>query len=205
MECSFLAGIDEAGRGPLAGPVVAGCVILHPEFPVSLLNDSKKLSEKKRLQAEAAIKELCCWGIGTASEKVIDRINILQADFLAMKDALSQMLEKLPAWCGRNGISSKADSVPGIAAAVEAIVDGNALPPGMKCRARAVVKADTLFPCVMAASILAKTERDRIMTEYGRLYPEYGYERHKGYPTPEHKELCRRLGPSPVQRLSFRY
>lgn len=197
---SLLAGIDEAGRGPLAGPVVAGCVILHPDFPVSLLNDSKKLSEKKRLQAEAAIKETSCWGTGIVSEKVIDKINILQADFLAMKDAFSMMMQRLPAWREKNGIS-----VPDGSIAAEAVVDGNLVPPGMNCRVRAVVKADSLFPCVMAASIIAKTCRDRIMAEYGRLYPEYGYERHKGYPTPEHKEICRRLGPSPIQRLSFKY
>lgn len=197
----FFAGIDEAGRGPLAGPVVAGCAVLPLDFPVEILNDSKKLSEKKRSIAFDVIKEKACWGIGIVSEKIIDEINILQADFKAMKTAFDMMMIKLPDWCGKNGFDFERCKN-----SMEVIVDGNVLPFSDKnLNIKAVVKADSKFPCVMAASILAKVQRDKIMIEYDRLYPEYGYARHKGYPTPAHKEICRQLGPSPIQRLSFKY
>lgn len=197
----FFAGIDEAGRGPLAGPVVAGCAVLPLDFPVEILNDSKKLSEKKRSVAFDVIKEKACWGIGIVSEKIIDEINILQADFKAMKTAFDMMMIKLPGWCGKNGFDFERCKN-----SMEVIVDGNVLPFSDKnLNIKAVVKADSKFPCVMAASILAKVQRDKIMIEYDRLYPEYGYAKHKGYPTPAHKEICRQLGPSPIQRLSFKY
>lgn len=194
----FTAGLDEAGRGPLAGPVSAACVILPEDFPLEILNDSKKLTEKKRLAAEKIIKEKCCWGIALVDHKTIDQINILQASLLAMKQAYYKMLEKLPAWCA--GLSVPLPSEQDI----EAVADGTFV-PDITCRARSEVKADASFPCVMAASILAKTCRDRLMTEYDSMYPEYGYARHKGYPTPEHKKICRQIGPSPIQRLSFKY
>lgn len=197
----FFAGIDEAGRGPLAGPVVAGCAVLPLDFPVEILNDSKKLSEKKRSIAFDVIKEKACWGIGIVSEKIIDEINILQADFKAMKTAFDMMMLKLPDWCGKNEFDFERCKN-----SMEVIVDGNVLPFSDKnLNIKAVVKADSKFPCVMAASILAKVQRDKIMIEYDRLYPEYGYAKHKGYPTPAHKEICRQLGPSPIQRLSFKY
>ncbi|MCQ2584120.1 MAG: ribonuclease HII [Treponema sp.] len=188
-------GFDEAGRGPLAGPVTAGCVILPSDFPFEILNDSKKLSEKKREAAEIIIKEKALWGIGIVDHKQIDEINILQASLLAMKLAYEQMLSKLPEWCDKNNVS---DYV------LEGITDGTKCPDvSFSCRAEP--KADGKYPEVMAASILAKTCRDRIMLELDALYPEYGYAKHKGYPTKAHRETCRRIGPSPVQRLSFKY
>jgi ribonuclease HII len=199
-EFLFSAGIDEAGRGPLAGPVVAGCVILPRNFPVEILNDSKKLSEKKRNEAFEIICEKSCWGAGIVSEKIIDEINILQADFRAMKIAWEMMKTKFPLWSEKNGFSAGSS----FAEKIDVIVDGNRIPPEIE-NARAVVRADAEFPCVMAASIVAKVTRDKIMYEYDRLYPEYGYAKHKGYPTRAHREICRKLGPSPIQRLTFKY
>ncbi|MDR3284755.1 MAG: ribonuclease HII [Treponema sp.] len=189
MTC-LVCGIDEAGRGPLAGPVLAAAVILPADFPADILNDSKKLSEKKRLMAEQVIKAKALWGIGSASPAEIDEINILRASLLAMKRAFEAMFRQ-----GRAG---------GPPADITALVDGLYC-PDISVPCRAVPKADGLFPPVMAASILAKCERDRIMTAYAALYPAYGYEKHKGYPTAAHREICRRIGPSPVQRMSFAY
>lgn len=192
-------GFDEAGRGPLAGPVAAGCVILPENFPVEILNDSKKLSEKKRVAAEVIIKEKALWGIGLVDHKKIDEINILQASLLAMKLAYEDMLSKLPQWLLANGYEEK--SLENIV--LKGITDGTKCPDvSFECRAEP--KADGKYPEVMAASILAKNCRDRIMIEMDRLYPEYGYARHKGYPTKAHKDICRKIGPSPIQRLSFK-
>lgn len=190
-------GFDEAGRGPLAGPVSAGCVILPENFPFEILNDSKKLSEKKREAAEIIIKEKACWGIGLVDHETIDRINILNAAMLAMKIAYEQMIEKLPQWCKDNNIDFSKIKLSGI-------TDGTKCPEvpiEIKCEP----KADCNYTSVMAASILAKTCRDRIMIEMDKKYPQYGYARHKGYPTRDHKEICRKIGPSPIQRLSFKY
>ncbi|MDY5123235.1 MAG: ribonuclease HII [Treponema sp.] len=190
-------GFDEAGRGPLAGPVSAGCVILPEDFPFEILNDSKKLSEKKREAAEIIIKEKACWGIGLVDHETIDRINILNAAMLAMKIAYEQMIEKLPQWCKDNNIDFSKIKLSGI-------TDGTKCPEvpiEIKCEP----KADGNYTSVMAASILAKTCRDRIMIEMDKKYPQYGYARHKGYPTRDHKEICRKIGPSPIQRLSFKY
>lgn len=195
----FLAGLDEAGRGPLAGPVSAACVILPKDFPVEILNDSKKLSEKKRNQASLLIKEKACWGIGLVDQTIIDKINILQASLKAMKIAYDMMMIKFPKWILAQGFSENLSSD-----SISAIVDGNSVPE-INCDVQAIVKADAKFPCVMAASILAKVERDKIMYEYDKLYPQYGYAKHKGYPTAEHKKICHEIGPSPIQRLSFKY
>ena len=181
-------GFDEAGRGPLAGPVVAGAVILPPDFPIEILNDSKKLSEKKRLAAEAVIKEKAMWGIGIVDHKKIDEINILQASLLAMKLAYEDLQKRFDT-----------PSIP-----LTGITDGTFI-PDVPFECRAEPKADGKYPCVMAASIIAKVCRDRMMLEYDKLYPEYGYAGHKGYPTPAHKKICRQLGPSPIQRLTFKY
>ena len=190
----FVVGFDEAGRGPLAGPVCAAAVILPPDFPVEILNDSKKLTEKKRAAAEIIIKEKACWGIALVDNKTIDEINILEASMLAMKQAFEQMVEKLPEWAGRNVDLSELSGIP----------DGTRCPEvPIKCRCEP--KADGKYPCVMAASILAKTCRDRLMLEMDKKYPEYGYAKHKGYPTKAHREICHKLGPSPIQRLSFKY
>ncbi len=193
----FEAGFDEAGRGPLAGPVSAGCVILPPDFPFELLNDSKKLSEKKRNAAELIIKEKACWGVALVDHRKIDEINILEASMLAMKLAYEQMVQKLPQWCQNNGIDYSKIKLSGI-------TDGTRCPQvPIECRCEP--KADGNYTCVMAASILAKVERDRIMYQMDKLYPEYGYAKHKGYPTKAHKEVCYKIGPSPIQRLSFKY
>ena len=198
MSKTFTIGLDEAGRGPLAGPVSAGCVLLPPDFPLEILNDSKKLSEKKREKAEEIIKEKALWGIGFVDHTEIDRINILNASMKAMKTAYEMLILKLPAWCEKNGIPLINVSD------LDAITDGTSV-PDLSCKVRCEVKADGKYPEVMAASIIAKVGRDRLMLEYDRLYPEYGYAKHKGYPTPAHKEICRRIGPSPIQRLTFNY
>ena len=190
-------GFDEAGRGPLAGPVSAAAVILPQDFPLEILNDSKKLTEKKRLAAELIIKEKACWGIALVDHKKIDEINILEASMLAMKNAFEEMLKKLPAWCQSAGLDYSSVVLNGI-------TDGTRCPEvSIECRCEP--KADGKYPCVMAASILAKTCRDRLMLEMDKKYPEYGYAKHKGYPTKAHREVCHRLGPSPIQRLTFKY
>ena len=190
-------GFDEAGRGPLAGPVSAAAVILPSDFPLEILNDSKKLTEKKRLAAELVIKEKACWGIALVDHKKIDEINILEASMLAMKNAFEEMLKKLPAWCQSAGLNYSSVVLNGI-------TDGTRCPEvSIECRCEP--KADGKYPCVMAASILAKTCRDRLMLEMDKKYPEYGYAKHKGYPTKAHREVCHKLGPSPIQRLTFKY
>jgi ribonuclease HII len=167
---------------------------LPPEFPVSILNDSKKLSAAKRESARRLIVECAvAWGIGWASHEEIDAINILQASLLAMSRAFEAML------------LARKDTSPLITTAdiEEAIVDGNCT-PDISVPCRALVKADSLVPEVMAASILAKTARDAEMLRYAALYPQYGYEKHKGYPTKEHYTMLNTFGPSPIQRASFR-
>ncbi|MCX7024003.1 MAG: ribonuclease HII [Spirochaetes bacterium] len=174
-------GIDEAGRGPLAGPVAAAAVVLPADFPFDVLGDSKALSPKRREFAAALIyKRAIAWSIGWAHPFEIDELNILNATFLAMERAF-------------RGIRVAVDSI---------IVDGNRKPP-FDPRCVPIVKADSTVPEVMAASILAKTARDRAMERFDWLYPEYGYARHKGYPTAAHRAACIELGPSPIQRLTF--
>jgi len=178
----LLCGIDEAGRGPLAGPVCAAAVILPKEFPLPGLNDSKKLSEALRESLKDTILRAAAWGIGWASASEIDEINIHNATLLAMKRAFEAL--PLPPY------------------PVRAVADG-LFTPDIAVPCQALVKADSKVPEVMAASILAKTARDRLMEYYGIFYPQYGYERHKGYPTKAHREAVFRWGPSPIQRLSF--
>jgi ribonuclease HII len=182
-----ICGIDEAGRGPLAGPVCAAAVVLGDGFPLSILNDSKKLPERKREDARRVIcREALAWGIGWASAAEIDSINILEASLLAMRRAFEAM--------GRDGLAGE----------LRAVVDGLHV-PDLSVPAAALVRADARIPEVMAASILAKTARDRMMLRYSWLYPEYGYDRHKGYPTRDHRDRIARYGPSPIQRTSFRW
>ena len=188
-------GFDEAGRGPLAGPVCAGAVILPDDFPVEILNDSKKLSEKKRLVAEEIIKQKACWGIGIVDHKTIDEINILQASLLAMKLAWEDLEKKYD--LGSLKLSKGPQVLIGI-------TDGNFC-PDVPFECRCEPKADGNYPAVMAASIIAKTCRDRIMLEMDKKYPGYGYAGHKGYPTKAHREICHKLGPSPIQRMTFKY
>ncbi len=182
IEEGLLCGIDEAGRGPLAGPVAAAAVILPRGFPLEILADSKKLAEKKRKEAFRAITELALWANAWAWPGEIDKLNILNASMLAMHRAYE-------------ALRIKADIV---------VVDGNKA-PALSCPSKAVVKADSFIPAVMAASIVAKVCRDRLMERYDWLYPEYGYARHKGYPTAAHRAVCQKLGPSPIQRMSFRF
>jgi ribonuclease HII len=178
-----ICGIDEAGRGPLAGPVSAGAAVLPADFPLEILGDSKALSAARREKAYALIVERAvAWAVAWASPLEIDELNILNASLLAMRRAYLALA-----------------LVPGVV-----YVDGNRFPDlGRPCWP--VIKGDAIVPAVMAASILAKVARDRAMERYDWLYPEYGYARHKGYPTEAHREVCRRLGPSPIQRSSFRY
>ncbi|HOF84383.1 MAG TPA: ribonuclease HII [Treponemataceae bacterium] len=191
----LVCGLDEAGRGPMAGPVCAAAVILPADFDFSLLNDSKKLTETKR---ERAMREIMlhasAWCIGWASSAEIDRINILRASLLAMKRSFDGLFDR-PA--GRSDLRDNLDSL-------EVIVDGLFVPDIAHENCRALPKADSSVPAVMAASILAKTARDRMMKRYSWLYPQYGYERHKGYATREHIEALKKNGPSPIQRKSFR-
>jgi ribonuclease HII len=204
----MICGIDEAGRGPLAGPVCAGAVILGNDFPLEVLNDSKKLSAAKREEARRLIcGKALAWGVGWASHTEIDEINILQASLLAMKRAFEQALgagNAHNAWppelAEEAGFGSP---LPPPGAELRAVVVG-LHKPDIAVPCEAVVKADAAVPEVMAASILAKTARDQLMDYYDRLYPQYGYAKHKGYPTRAHRELVLRYGPSPIQRMSFR-
>ncbi len=177
----LLAGVDEAGRGPLAGPVVAAAVILDDLQPIAGLNDSKKLSEKRRekLFDEILAKALCC-SIAEASVQEIDQLNILQATLLAMRRAVEGLRLK----------------------PVKVLVDGNRLPV-LDVRAEAVVQGDALVPAISAASILAKVHRDRLCAQLHAQYPAYGFDRHKGYGTAEHMQALTEHGPSPCHRTSF--
>ena len=187
----LLCGLDEAGRGPLAGPVCAGAAILPAGFPEETLNDSKKLSSAAREKARLLIcSKSLAWGIGWVSAAEIDEINIHKASLLAMKRAFEAMIT-----APENGSLS--------INAIRAVADGLFV-PDIQVPCEALVKADALVPAVMAASILAKTARDRLMEYYGIFFPQYGYERHKGYPTKAHREAIGQWGPSPIQRMSFR-
>jgi len=179
----LVAGVDEAGRGPLAGSVVAAAVILHETHPIAGLTDSKKLSAERRHMLEAEIKQhAMAWSIAEASHHEVDQINILQASLLAMRRALLGL-----------------KVIPELV-----LVDGNRLPRLESYQMRAIVKGDLYEPCISAASILAKQYRDRQMLELDRLYPQYQFARHKGYPTELHRKLLKQHGASPVHRRSFR-
>jgi ribonuclease HII len=189
----LICGIDEAGRGPLAGPVCAAAVILNDAFPCELLNDSKKLSALKRKELRRQIcADALAWGIGWASHEEIDSINILQASLLAMKRAFDEMSK-----------CEKFINVGILPENISVIVDGIYI-PDISVSCKAMIKADAKVHEVMAASILAKTARDSLMDEMALLYPQYGYEKHKGYPTKTHRELIKKYGPSPIQRMSFK-
>ena len=177
----LVAGVDEAGRGPLAGPVVAAAVILDELKPIAGLNDSKKLTEKRRekLYDEILAKALCC-SIAEATVQEIDSLNILQATLLAMRRAV-------------DGLRLKP---------VKVLVDGNRLPV-LDVRAEAIVQGDALVPAISAASILAKVHRDRLCAQLHAQYPVYGFDRHKGYGTAAHLQALAEHGPSPSHRMSF--
>ncbi len=178
----LFCGVDEAGRGPLAGPVYAAAVILPEQPMIEGLNDSKKLSEKKR---EALFDQICetalAWSVATASVEEIDSLNILQATFLAMQRAV-EGLQTAPAF---------------------ALIDGNRAPSGLHIPCQTVVKGDALSASIAAASVLAKVSRDRYLLELDAQYPQYGFKQHKGYGTKAHYEALTAFGPSPVHRTTF--
>lgn len=178
----MIAGVDEAGRGPLAGAVFAAAVILDPARPIAGLADSKKLSEKQRDALAPQIRERAlAWCIASASVAEIDTLNILQATMLAMSRAV-EGLSVLP---------------------VEVLIDGNRVPKGLVVPARAIVKGDALEPAISAASILAKTARDAELVALDALHPEFGFARHKGYPTAEHLAAIERFGVLSEHRRTF--
>lgn len=183
-----IIGVDEAGRGPLAGPVVAAAVVLCKPRP-SGLDDSKKLSAARRAELEATIKRRCLWAVGVVDVEDIDRLNIFGATMLAMSLAVQSLCEQL-------------EGEPH-----QVLIDGNMTPHGRRPEwrwpARAIVGGDAIEPCISAASIIAKEHRDRLMREYAEAHPHYGWERNAGYGTPQHLEALRRHGPTPLHRRSF--
>ncbi len=177
----LIAGMDEAGRGPLAGPVVAACVILDPERPVYGVNDSKKLSPKRRAELKAEIeKKALAIGVGIVDEKTIDEINILEATKLAMKQAV-QNLGVLPEILLIDALTLKDLPIP----------------------QEGIIKGDAKSVSIAAASIIAKETRDAMLMELDQQYPEYGFASHKGYGTPQHIQAIKEYGPLPVHRRSF--
>ncbi|MGP6087679.1 ribonuclease HII [Antarctobacter jejuensis] len=179
--CGQVAGVDEVGRGPLAGPVVAAAVVLNPESIPEGLNDSKKLSVKRRVLLEALLRQSALVGLGQATVEEIDEINILQASLLAMRRAVAD----LPV-------------VPD-----HLLIDGNKIPAGLPCDATPVVGGDALSPSIAAASIVAKKWRDDVMKKAAVQFPGYGWETNAGYPTKCHKSALRDLGVTPFHRRSF--
>ena len=177
----LIAGVDEAGRGPLAGPVIAAAVILDPRRPILGLADSKKLSEKQRNHLFNSIRQQALgWSVARATVNEIDELNILQASLLAMQRAVA-------------GLKISPRLV---------LVDGNKC-PAFPCEAKAIVRGDDLEPAISAASIVAKVLRDRLMLLLDKKYPCYGFAKHKGYPTVSHVTALREHGPSRVHRISF--
>jgi ribonuclease HII len=194
----FVIGIDEVGRGPLAGPVVAAAVwYKDPDFGIpehlakdfALIRDSKKLSEKQREKIFDVIQEYFHTGIGIVSAETIDRVNILQATFLAMKGALSQLLKKLPREAAEQ---------------CYLLIDGNQELPSCSYTQEAVISGDSTVKSIAAASIIAKVTRDRRIEAYDADYPGYGFAAHKGYGTKEHMDALRHKGPCPIHRMSFK-
>jgi ribonuclease HII len=187
-DASLIIGVDEAGRGPLAGPVVAAAVVLGRAIPAGL-DDSKRLSAKRRAVLDEAIRASCCWAVAVVEPEEIDRVNIFQATMLGMTRAVARLTEAIrPRGC-------------------EVLIDGNITPAG-RCAdwrwpARAIVGGDGIEPAISAASIIAKEWRDRLMLEAAAEHPNYGWERNKGYGTAEHIDALRRHGPSPLHRRSF--
>ena len=182
INIDMICGVDEAGRGPWAGPVTAAAVILDPNAPILGLTDSKKISEKKRLALEPEIKDKAAyWCVAHAEPTEIDTLNIREATFLAMQRAIA-------------GLGIKPSRI---------LIDGNALPKDLPAPAEAIIKGDLKEPAISAASILAKIERDRLMVDFDAAYPEFGFAGHKGYGTAAHADALKRLGPCPIHRTSF--
>ncbi|OGC89474.1 MAG: ribonuclease HII [candidate division Zixibacteria bacterium RBG_16_53_22] len=178
----LICGVDEAGRGPLAGPVVAAAVILCDGFDTKGIRDSKSLTPARRQeQRERLLDSSCLWGIGVVGHEIIDKINILQASFLAMRRAIEAL-----------GVEPEI-----------VLVDGRHPLPGLTFKQQALVGGDKSEPCISAASIMAKTYRDQLMLEYSGLYPAYGFGKHKGYGTPEHLANLFEHGPCLIHRRTF--
>lgn len=199
----FVVGVDEVGRGPLCGPVVSAAVcykdptyIIPPEREkeFALIRDSKKLSEKQREKVFDLITEYFFVGIGLAHADTIDRMNILQATFLSMKSAISQLTKHINAQHENHGRGSHA----------YVLVDGNQEIPNISLKQEVVVGGDSIVKSIAAASIIAKVTRDRMMMAYDIEYPEYGLAHHKGYGTAEHMAALRKYGPTPIHRMSFK-
>jgi ribonuclease HII len=178
-------GLDEAGCGPLAGPVVAAAIHVPERFDLTGIDDSKRLTPAQREELEVRLLALP-HAIVAVEAETIDRVNILQARLLAMRLAFEKFEA---AWSGRP--------------IVKVLIDGNRVPLGLETRGFAIVGGDARFACIAAASILAKTSRDRTMRALAERYPEYGFDRHFGYPTPEHRQALERFGPCPAHRRSF--
>jgi len=178
-------GLDEAGRGPLAGPVTAGACVLPPDFPLEVLGDSKALTARQRDRAFALIQDRAWWGLGWCDAAEIDRLNILQASLTAMARAFDDLRARFPDL-----------------AIASAVADGLHCPP-VPVPCTALVRGDALEACISAASILAKVARDRFMVEADRADPRYGFAVHKGYPTLAHRRALETYGPGPLHRLTF--
>ncbi|MGL4604683.1 MAG: ribonuclease HII [Iodobacter sp.] len=179
---NLICGVDEAGRGPLAGAVYAAAVILPAEYDLPGLNDSKKLTARRRdILFDLIRSSALSWSVASASIEEIDELNILHATMLAMQRAVAG-LHIVPA---------------------EALIDGNRVPKGLTVPGRAIIGGDALEACISAASVLAKVSRDRDVETFEVLYPGYGFAKHKGYPTAQHLEALARLGPCPVHRKTF--
>ena len=179
---SCICGVDEAGRGPLAGPVCAAAVILPEGVVIEGLDDSKKLTEKKRERLYDIIKETAvAYSVAYGTLEEIETVNILEATYLAMNRAIEDLTVK-----------------PDFA-----LIDGNRVPRGIKIPCETIVKGDSRSMSIAAASVLAKVTRDRLMLEYDKKYPEYNFKKHKGYGTKEHTELIKQYGPCEIHRLSF--
>ncbi len=180
-DCTYLCGIDEVGRGPFAGPVVAGAVILPKDIDILYINDSKKLSEKQREELyDEIISKAISYGIGSIPPNKIDDINILQATFEAMKQAV-------------NNLKVKPDTL---------IIDAVTI-PNMSIRQVPIIKGDAKSYSIASASIIAKVTRDRFMIAYDKVFPGYGFADNKGYGSPQHIDAIKRLGPTPIHRMSF--
>ena len=181
-DIKLIVGCDEAGRGCLLGDVFAGAVILPRDFSCNLINDSKQLTEKQREQAFLIIKEKAiAWGVGRCSVEEIDKLNILQATFLAMRRALAKFKNK----------------------EISVLIDGNKTIPNLNNPQKAIVKGDGTSLCVAAASIIAKVSRDKFMLICAKQYPQYKFEEHKGYGTKTHTDLIDKDGPCPLHRKTF--
>lgn len=180
-DCAWICGIDEAGRGPLAGPVVAGAAILPKDLTILYLNDSKKLSEKRREELFLEVKEKAIsWSVGMASPERIDEINILQATYEAMRQA-----------------------IVGLKVVPEILLNDAVTIPEIDIRQIPIIKGDAKSVSIAAASVLAKVTRDHMMVEYDKLYPEYGFAKHKGYGTAAHIAAIKEFGPTPIHRKTF--